>query len=329
MLNLKRVKIILLVMLTVVLSACGEEDDQVVPMPQDVTAERFDSCVCGRGWVNVSSREVKQNGVLAKEDYWDNPDAGKPQQYFFSGDTLTTFLDTEAFAADGYQESRYAYKRAEHRLISTTGEVFQLISVSDDELCVLQYKGFSGNGEKIYIYSVYRPMSAAELQLCRNTHPYNLATINTDYPTLPEQMLITAADFKQNAVNSGWKCTESYPMETDRRYAAVSSRTAKNTLTPSDIYITADSLISFQRGVIHGLTVSNRQKYSFRANSFTLDTGTDTSLRILTLTANEMRLLITNATDDPQQCHGTYCIYKRMTAAELVTATPQKDDRLF
>lgn len=320
MCNFKRLKIAVVAMLTVVLTACGEEDEQVLPMPQDVTVERFDSCVSGRGWVNVSSREVKQNGVLAKEEYWSNPDAGKPQQYFFSGDTLTTFLSTDAFAADGYQESRYAYKRAEHKLISTAGEVFKLISVSEDELCVLQYKGFSGNGEKIYIYSIYRPMDATELQLCRNSHPYNLATINTDYPTLPEQMLITPTEFKQNAVNQGWKCTAAYPMETAGRYVAAGSRTAAVALTPDDIYITTDSIVAFKRGVMHGFTVSGRQKYSFRANSFTLDTGTGTSLRILTLTADEMRLLITNGTNGQTQSHGTYCIYKRMTVEELAAA---------
>lgn len=324
MLNLKRFKLVLLAMLSVVLTACGEEDDQVVPMPQDITETRFDSCVSGRGWVNVSSREVKQNGELAKEDYWSNPDAGKPQQYFFTGDTLTTFLSTEAFAADGYQESRYAYKRAEHRLISTTGEVFKLISVSPEELCVLQYKGFSGNGDKIYIYSIYRPMNDAELQLCREAHPYNLATINTDYPTLPEQALITPTDFKLNAVNKGWKCTAAYPMETAGRYAAAGSRSAVVAATPNDLYITADSLISFSRNVLSGLTVSDRQKYSFHANSFSLETGTNTTLHILTLTADEMRLLITNVSDSQKHSFGTYCIYRRITTEVQSQLTPHQ-----
>lgn len=301
-------------------AACDEEGEQVVPMPQDVTEAYFDSCVNGKGWINVSSREVRQNGTLAKEEYWSNPDAGEPQQYLFCGDTLTTFLSTDAYDADVYQKSRYAYKQADHRLISSTGEVFKLISVSAEELCVLQYKGFSGNGEKIYVYSIYRPMSAEELASCREEHPYNLATINTDYPTLPEQTPITPESFKENAVNYGWKCAEAHLMETSNRYTAADSTSADRTFALGEIYITADSLISLKRGITRDMAVGERQKYSFRANSFSLCTDAGASLRIISLTADEMQLLITNGTDARKQSHGTYCIYKRMTAEEAASA---------
>jgi len=317
--SLKRLRTVLLAVCAISLAACDEENEQVVPMPQDVTEAHFDSCVNGKGWINVSSREVKQNRTLAKEEYWSNPDAGKPQQYLFCGDTLTTFLSTDAYGADVYQESRYAYKRADHRLISPAGEVFKLISVSAEELCVLQYKGFSGNGDKIYIYSIYRPMNTKELASCREEHPYNLATISADYPALPEQMPITPDFFKGNAVSCGWKCTEAHLMATENRYAADNIETADKTFSLSEIYITADSLILLKRGSTRGIAACDRQKYTFRANSFSLCTDNNTSLRILSLTADEMRLLITNGADR-QQSRGIYGIYKRMTAEESASA---------
>lgn len=318
--SLKRLKIIILAICAMSLAACDEEGEQVVPMPQNVTEALFDSCVNGKGWINVSSREVKQNGTLAKEEYWSNPDAGKPQQYLFCGDTLTTFLSTDAYDAEVYQESRYAYQPADHRLISSTGEVFKLISVSAEELCVLQYKGFSGNGEKIYVYSIYRPMSVEELASCREEHPYNLATINADCPTLPEQAAITLEFFKENAVNSGWKCAEAHRMTTSNRYAAANSVAADKVLSLGDIYITADSLILLKRGITRNVASCERQKYSFRANSFSLCTDTGASLRILSLTADEMLMLISNGTDGQRQGYNTYCIYKRMTADEASSA---------
>lgn len=317
--NLKRLKIIIAVMFTVVLAACGEEDEQVVPLPQDVSVARFDSCVSGKGWIHVSSREVKQNGTLAKEEYWNAPDAGKPQQYFFGGDTLTTFLSTEAYNAEVYQVSRYKYKSLEHSVVSTRGEVFKLISVSPDELCIIQYKGFGGNGEKIYLYSVYRPMNAGELALCRREHPYNVATINSEFPTLPEQEVITVADFKAKAVNHGWKCTEAYRMETATRYAAKDLQKLKDMAVPDNFFLTADSIVSFKTGVPSNISVSGRHKYSFRANSFSLDTSLGVSVRILYLSADEMRLLLPGGSDGQRQESGLYCIYRKMAANEMAT----------
>lgn len=326
MCSLKRLEVLLFAMLTAIFTACGEEDEQVVPIPQNVSEARFDSCVNGKGWIHVSSHEVKQNGTLAKEEYWSNPDTGKPQQYFFKGDTLTTFLSTEAYNAEVYQSSRYTYKQAEHRLMSGEDEVFKLIAVSPDELCILQYKGFSGNGEKTFIYSVYRPMNAGELALCRRSHPYNVATINHDFPTLPEQSAVTAADFKLKAVGHGWKCAEAHRMETSNRYSAQNLQLSGDALTADNLYITADSLISFKSRIFGGFEATKRQKYCFRANSFSLETATGAGLKVLSLTADEMRLLMPTASNEGQEGKALYCVYRKMTAEELASTAAESHD---
>lgn len=323
-----RIKMFLAVMFMAVLTACGEEDEPVVPVPQDISAAYFDSCVSDKGWILISSHEVKANGTLAKEDYWSAPDVGKPQQYFFGGDTITTFLSTEAYGMDTYQVSRYTYNRATHRLTTPAGEVFKVVTASPQELGVMQYKGFSGNGQPIYIYSVYRNMNAGELAAFRRAHRYNVATINRDYPTLPEQMLITPSDFRQKVVNHGWKCTEAYPMETAGRYSAKDVSKGGSRLLPDNLYFTADTLVAFRIAVLSGLSVKGKQKYSFRANSFSLDTGTGNGLRILSLTADEMRLLLPAHTEGQQDGSTLYCIYHRMTAEELAYggSTSPSDD---
>lgn len=308
-------------MFVVVLSACGEEDEQTLPMPQDVTAEHLDSCLSGKGWIHVSSHEVRANGTLDKTEYWSQPDAGRPNQYYFDGDSLTTFLSTEAYTVNGYQTVHYTYNRGTHKLESPKGEVFKVISVSQTELCVVKYQGFDGNGLPIYIYSTYRVMNAGEIVKCRGTHPYNLATINKDYPILPEQMLITPTGFKQNVVNHGWKCTAAYRMETNNRYSKASSQAMSSTSIPDNLFFTADSLIAFKAGVFHDFKVNGRLKYSFRANSFTLDTGTGSAMRVLSLTADEMRLLLPTTDNADKNSHGLYCIYKKMTAEELASTT--------
>lgn len=321
MCNLKRLKIFLAAMFVAVLSACGEEDEPTVPVPQDVSAAYVDSCLGGKGWVHVSSYEVKPNGTLDRTDYYSLPDAGKPDRYYFGGDTLTTFLSSSAYAVDGYERAAYTYNAETHRLKTAGGEVFKLLTVSPTELCVLKYQGFSGNGLPIYICSTYRVMNAGEIAQCRRTHPYNLKTINRDYPVLPEQMLITPTGFAQNAVGSSWKCTAAFRMETENRYSALDISKPDGLHTPDNLYITADSLIAFRHGLFSGFEVSARQKYSFRANSFSLCTATGETLRVLSLTADEMRLLLPAATVAEEKRPGLYCIYTRMTAEELATGT--------
>lgn len=326
--NYKRIKVLLTVMFMAVLTACGEEDEPAVPVPQDISTAYFDSCVSDKGWILVSSHEVKANGTLAKEDYWSAADAGKPQQYFFGGDTITTFLSTEAYGMDTYQVSRYTYNSTTHRLTTPAGEVFRVVTANPQEIGVMQYKGFNGNGQPIYIYSVYRNMNAGELAAYRRTHRYNIATINRDYPTLPEQMLITPSDFRLKVVNNAWKCAEAYPMETAVRYSAKDIRKAGSMSVPDNLYFTADSLVAFRMAVLSGLSVKGKQKYSFRANSFSLDTGTGTGLRILSLTADEMGLLLPAHTEGQQGSSTLYCIYHRMTAEELASSngTAAADD---
>jgi len=320
MCGLKRLKTIITAMFIAVLSACGEEDEQTVPLPQGVTAARLDSCLGRKGWTHVSSYEVKPNGTLDRTDYYTLPDAGSPSQYYFNGDTITTFLSTEANTVEGYERARYTYNPATHRLKTADGEVFKLLTVSPTELCVLKYQGFNGNGMPIYICSTYRVMNAGEIVSCRRSHPYNLVTINKDYPVLPEQMLITPASFRQNAANSGWKCVEAHRMETANRYSAADIQALDGSFAAGNLYFTADSIIAFELGVFSGFKVRERQKYSFRANSFSLYTGSGAALRVLSLTADEMRLLLPSASEAGEKGCGLYCIYRKMTAEELASA---------
>ena len=313
---IKRLKLLIAAVFIVAMTACGEEDEQMVPLPQNISEAYLDSCVSGKGWTLMASHEIKPNGTLEKTDYQSAPDAAKPQQYFFTGDTLTTFLSTEAYSIDVYRKSYYTYNPATHKVETPEGEAFKVISVSPDELCVVQYKGFSGNGTQILVYSVYRPMNAGELALCRRNHPYNIATLNHEYPVLPEQMFITPADFKLKAVGQGWLRTAAYRMETTNRYSAVNLHATGGATAPEGIYLTADSLFAISHNDLSGFSLGKSLKYNFRANSYSLETPIGTGLRLLSLSADEMRLLVPPATDDGQTGNGMYCVYRRMNSGE-------------
>lgn len=60
-----------LVLAATLLTACSDDDEARMPVPEPVSAEYFESCVGGKGWQYVESHEIKANGTIEKKDYWE------------------------------------------------------------------------------------------------------------------------------------------------------------------------------------------------------------------------------------------------------------------
>lgn len=291
------------------LTACSEDGELVMPVPKDLSEQYVRNCLNGKGWMHVSSHELKDNLQLDKDDYWQGHIAIGPQQYFFKGDSITTFVTSDGLGIKGYTTDTYQYQRKTHQLNGKDAEYFKLIDVNENELKMLKYQAFNGNGRKIYVYSIYRRMTDAELQSVRQEHPYNLRTYNADYPMLPEQAKITPADFQQHALNRLWTCSEVYLLENDSRYQATNLLATDSTLCMPDYQLSTDSLcMNYPTAMKHDIA-NSRMPYKYLANGYFLHTDNDADFHILTLTDSEMRVIRYIADPKTGKRTGYYCIY--------------------
>ncbi|MDO4159384.1 MAG: hypothetical protein Q4D41_02890 [Prevotellaceae bacterium] len=315
--NPKRLRLVFLAVFAAILTACGEDGELAVPLPQDVSEEYLEECVSGKGWIEVVSHEIKSNGILDKRDYWQLPDVGSPVSFYFQNDSITIFHAIGTYQVNGYNTEKFTYDNVLHSLKNGEEEIFKILSVTPDEIRLVKYQELNGDGEKIYIYSVYRKMTDNELAECKQSHPYNLATFNDEYPLLPEQMQITLNDFAQKVVGHGWKCTEVHELETDNRYKANDIVNSAKRFSLDNIYISADSLITLPTAKSYVSSLINKTKYNYRANGYYISTESGSGLRILSVSSNEMKVIYNAGNENEKSAERLFCIYKRMTADEL------------
>ncbi len=307
---------LLLALLAWALPAAADDCNRL-PAPQPVLADYFMRCVGGKGWRYVESHEVKANGCIDKRDYWDGHAGGGPVQYAFTADSVTTFMDIDAYPLKGYRRQAFAFSGVEGRVTAGGAEVFRVISVTPETLKILKYQAMRGDGTPVYVYATYRAMSAQELDSCRASHRYDLDTFNALYPVVPEQERLTAADFESRAVGYGWRCTEMHKMETDWRYDAEDCRGGFEALAAEDYFISADSLTACLPPAPGRQGSSASVKYTYLANGFYVSTGVSTGFRVLSVGDSEMRILRRLPSADGSQPVSLYCVYRKMTDDEL------------
>ena len=312
-----------LVLAATLLTACSDDDEARMPMPEPVSTEYFESCVGGKGWQYVESHEIKANGTIEKKDYWEGLFGGSPEQYSFSGDSISTYRLIDAYPIRGYNRRGVTYDEGTNRLMSDGEEVFKVISVSPDELHIVRNQAMNGDGTRIYVYAVYRAMTPDELAACKSRHPYDLDTFNERYPALPQQENFTAADFARYAVGSGWKCAEAYRMETAGRYDAAQPVTAAARATADCMYISADTITTYAAPDGSVTAKGADARYTYHANGFYLSTGPAAGFKIISVDDAEMRIVRRIRPADGQKAANMYCVYRKMTDGELLLLRPE------
>ncbi len=315
--NLNVFALFLMVFAMSALTACSEDEDLNIPIPQQMTAEYVMATLNGKGWQHVESHEIKSNGTVERQDYWTGMIGASPSQYAFSNDTVTTFSYIDAYPISGYRSKKYMYNEATNQLMADGSEMFKIISLSENELKLIKYQAIDGSGKKIYVYSTYRAMSGNELAECIKNHPYDLDSLNEKYPMMPEQMRITTEDFNRHAVGNGWICTEAHKLETAGRYNIDNIYDGSMPGMPGNCFIANDSITWLPQCTDTETAGAESTKYSYRANGFYLATDTGTGFRIIALSDNEMRIVKKQNEDGSGNGRELYCIYRKMTAEEL------------
>lgn len=315
--NLNIFTMLLLAFAMSALTACSDDEDFNIPIPQQMTAEYVTATLDGKGWMHVESHEIKSNGTFEKEEYWSGLVGASPSDYSFSGDSVTTYSYIDAYPISGYRKRSYTYDEGSNSLMADGKEMFKIISLNENEMKLIKYQAIDGNGKKIYVYSTYRAMSSTELAECIKDHPYDLDSLNDKYPTLPEQMRITSEYFSRYAVGRGWKCTEAHRMEMAGRYDVANIYSDNGQDMAYSCFIAADTITWMTQQGEAAATASESIRYTYRANSFQLAADADRGFRIITLNDHEMRIIRRLQGNNGEGPTELYCIYRRMTPEEL------------
>lgn len=299
-----------------ILTSCDDDGDLAVPSIQLVSEADFTRLVDGKAWKYVESHEIKGDGTMAKADYWAGLIGGGPVQYSFSGGEMTTYMYIDSYPLKCYRTQEYTFAEGKNQIMSGSDDVFTVVSVSADRLCLIKHQATRADGEDIYVYAVYRAMTAYEQASLKQNYPYNLNTINEDYPEMPEQTAVTEADFADLAVNQAWQCTEAHALFVSNRYCAADFFASNTELKPIDYEITADSIYETTRGGNPSTDMRKGYTYTFNANGRFVETHGGTTFRIISLTADEMHTVQTREVSGNGKQTSLYCIYRRADAIQ-------------
>lgn len=300
---------LILVMSVILLASCDEDDEARLPSIRPVTKAEFTRCTDGKIWKHVDSYEIKGNGTMSKNSYWEDLIGGGPVQYGFNGGTVTTYLYIDAYPFSGYRTEDYTYNEATNQVMTGQYDLFTVVDVNDNELRLIKHQASTGDGKAIYVYSIYRAMTPGEASALKDSYPYNLGTLNEDYPEMPEQQRITAEDFNTKVAGQAWHCAEAHGIPLAGRYDKGDYFAGKTKLTPIDYEITADSIYEISADKATGTAVRKAYAYTYRANGFYVETAGETIFRIISLTEKEMRIVQQRHEPATGYRVDLYCIY--------------------
>ena len=315
------VPVLFLFLSVISFTSCDEDGELVVPSVQLVSEADFTRLVDGKAWKYIESHEIKGDGTMMKSDYWRGLIGGAPEQYSFSGGEITTYMYIDSYPMKCYRTIKYTFAEGKNQVMSGANDVFTVVSVSADRLCIIKHQATKADGEDIYVYAVYRAMTDYEQASLKQNYPYNLSTINKDYPEMPEQTAVTEADFTDFAVNQAWQCTEAHALFVGNRYCAADFFASDTELKPVDYEITADSIYETTRGGNPSTDTRKGYKYTFNANGRFVETQGGTTFRIISLTADEMHTVQTREAGTDGKQADLYCIYRRTDTIQQAETT--------
>lgn len=294
-----------------VLTSCDEDGDLVVPPVRHVSGAEFARLVDGKSWKYVESHELNGDGTMRKADYFEDLIGIGPEQYSFSGDSVTTYMYLDAYPLKCHKVEKYTFQEGTNVIKAGQDDVFTVVSVSEDRLCILADKGSAADGKRMYVYSVYRAMAAGERPSLKELYPVSLNTIDEDYPLLPEQEDLTEADFTALAVGRTWRCAEAHGLFVTGRYDKADFFATDTWMNPIDYEITADSVYEVTRLGGRPEPVRTGYAYAFNANGRYVETQGGTTFSILRLAGDEMHLIQQRYNTAGGSSARLYCVYRQ------------------
>lgn len=210
--------------LCVGLSSCSDDDDGwtfrfdengecYAPSVSPISQAEFEGKVVGNAWEHVSTHEIGRDGKCLPEEYYENNvGGGGPTTYFFENShTLKSYYYTHAVRAGGFRTSAYNYEAGANR-VTTTGTTarLQLLSTDGKRMEVIEYLAVRDGGTEVYGYSIYRKMSAQELERCQKDYSVDFNKLSEHTLTLSvtdEIVFVSGKEFEFDILKSYGPCT--------------------------------------------------------------------------------------------------------------------------
>ncbi len=299
-------------LLLLAVASCTDDEERSVPPMMNYSAGYLASCLEGHGWRHVESHEVRGDGTLDRKDYWEGLYGESPDQYLFTGDTVTRYSRLEDYPLCGYTRDKYAYDEQTNRLTAGSRELFKVLYVGEDALKVISYNGLDAGGRKTYLYSAYRRMTDEELAAYRSGYTVDIGRLDADYPALPRQERVTEEDFIAAAAGKAWRLESTHEIMWSRRYRreAWNPGQAGDLPVPGGFRITGSRITMLpHRADTAALREPVTAEYGYWANSSSVVVGGEPAFRVLGLDGE--RMLVTMSLPGEGGGEGTrlFCVY--------------------
>ena len=157
------VPVLFLFLSVISFTSCDEDGELVVPSVQLVSEADFTRLVDGKAWKYIESHEIKGDGTMMKSDYWSGLIGGAPEQYSFSGGEITTYMYIDSYPMKCYRTIKYTFAEGKNQVMSGANDVFTVVSVSADRLCIIKHQATKADGEDIDAIKQYNIYSNGEL----------------------------------------------------------------------------------------------------------------------------------------------------------------------
>lgn len=150
----------------------NSKDECIVKNAQKISKKDFIKLSQEDGLQWISTREIMPSGELAKNDYYHLIRGQSPMSYFFEDGKIHSFFFNSATGRIASNPYPFEYDEKECRLIINNFATMQIVRLTNDEVGAVSLLGTDAEGKPTYAYTIYKRLSAAEVQTMKMKYGY-------------------------------------------------------------------------------------------------------------------------------------------------------------
>lgn len=182
---MRRAKTFLTTMLSIAMTvfcSCSCDDDPtnapfvICPATQPyppVSQMDFNKYVVNKGWKQVTTHEILEDGTTSDKDYYENTLGLSPIHYYFEAGKYTIFYLSDSNGKAGFLTREYTYVPDINAVTSKhlDGPIFKIAALTNGQMHIVHLIYKRSDGTEVYGYSIYKQMTETELEECRRNYP--------------------------------------------------------------------------------------------------------------------------------------------------------------
>lgn len=144
----------------------------IVKNAQKISKKDFSKLSQKDGLQWISTHEIMPSGELAKNDYYHLIRGRSPMSYFLEDGKIHSFFFNSATGRIASNPYPFEYDEKECRLIINNFATMQIVRLTNDEVGAVSLLGTDAEGKPTYAYTIYKRLSAAEVQAMKTKYGY-------------------------------------------------------------------------------------------------------------------------------------------------------------